>query len=139
MAKTITSDVYPIKIKNNIGDEMELEIAECPTCCGMFGVDTSYLDQRTDIVSCPMCGERVHFNWYEKETSKYELLSSIYDTLFKNKQFSQFSEEKVVEALCDDIIYIEFKDKCFSLSIEEVEKKGAKEASDTGKEGYGQR
>jgi hypothetical protein len=51
-----------IKFKNldeKFIDEEEIEITRCPWCNGIFGVDSSYLDQNTDEIICPMCEEEV--------------------------------------------------------------------------------
>jgi hypothetical protein len=42
-----------------------IDTAECPYCFGLFGVDCSYLDQVTNTVHCPMCGNEVVFEEWE--------------------------------------------------------------------------
>lgn len=37
------------------GQDNEMECVTCPHCGGFFAVDSSYLDNVTDVVHCPMC------------------------------------------------------------------------------------
>jgi len=39
--------------------ELDIEVMQCPCCQGIFAVDTSYLDEVTEVVHCPMCCEEV--------------------------------------------------------------------------------
>ena len=35
--------------------ELELTVVTCPNCHGLFGVDSSFLDQVSNTVHCSMC------------------------------------------------------------------------------------
>jgi len=57
MRQALTS--FIIKFKNKSTDEEEIEITRCPKCKGIFGVDSTYLDQSSDEINCPMCKEEI--------------------------------------------------------------------------------
>lgn len=38
-----------------VAEDKEMEWVECPHCNGLFAVDSTYLDQMTEDVNCPMC------------------------------------------------------------------------------------
>jgi len=40
-------------------ENVDVEIHECPSCDGVFGIDVSFLDQVKTEVSCPMCNAEV--------------------------------------------------------------------------------
>lgn len=45
--------------------DLAIEIATCPYCNGIFGVDVTYLDQVDDVVHCPMCCMEIIFDGWE--------------------------------------------------------------------------
>jgi hypothetical protein len=42
-------------ILDSLPNTPEMEYTTCPFCGGYFAVDSSYLDQVSDVIHCPMC------------------------------------------------------------------------------------
>jgi hypothetical protein len=42
-----------------IKDEIAGEWHQCPECDGVFGIDSTYVDQISEAVNCPMCKHKV--------------------------------------------------------------------------------
>ncbi len=38
---------------------VDLEVFECPNCCGALGIDSAFLDQVRTELKCPYCGTRL--------------------------------------------------------------------------------
>ena len=44
----------PVPIKTQNGN-LEIIAMQCPHCQGIFGVDSTYLDEIDNFIHCPMC------------------------------------------------------------------------------------